>query len=34
MKKSACRPEDGLLLDFFYNAETVIGVNDLVAHLK
>ena len=34
MKKSARRPENRFFLDFFYNAETVIWVNDLVANLK
>jgi hypothetical protein len=34
MKKSARRTEDRLFLDLFYNAQTVVRVNDLVANLK
>ena len=34
MKKPARRAEDGLLFDLLYDAETVIGVDDLVADLE
>jgi hypothetical protein len=34
MKESARRPENRLFFNFFYNRETVVWVNDLVANLK
>src|SRR5687767_14144753 len=34
MEKAAGRAEDGFLLDLFYDTETMVWVNDLVANLK
>jgi hypothetical protein len=34
MEKSTRRPENCLFFNFFYNRETVVWVNDLVANLK
>jgi hypothetical protein len=34
MKEAASGAENGLLFDLLYDAETVIGVDDLVADLE